>query len=128
MILGVKNTVVEARRYKDDPISGIEANINLDDVKVKGKDIEVSYTYTILYKDGVGMLKMNGILYASEEPVKAQAIEKGWKERRMPPEFAEAVLNTINFACGSEGVFVVRPLNLAPPLLPPRIEVSPPKK
>ncbi len=125
MITGGKIVSVEAKRDKDDPISGLSINIGLDDLKVKGEDVEITYTYTVSYAEGVGTLKISGVLYAKEATKKAAEISKSWKDaRRLPNDFAEVVLNTINFTCGTNGTLVVRPINLSPPMIPPKIEIA----
>lgn len=125
MIAGGKLISVEAKREKDDPISGLSINIGLDDVKTKGQDVEIKYTYTVNYAEGVGFLKIIGEIYAREETKLCAEIDKTWKaNRRLPNEFAEVVLNAINFTCGSNGTLVVRPINLSPPMIPPKIEIS----
>lgn len=128
MILGVKNTDVEVHRYKDEPISGMSMNINVREVKVQDQNIEVAFTYTVFYNESIGMLRVDGTLYAKEEPKKANEIATGWKDQKLPPEFMEAVLNTINYSSGTEGTFFTRPLNLAPPIIPPRMETGNSKK
>ena len=125
MITGGKITSVEAVRDKDDPITGLSINISLDGVKVNGGDIEIKYTYTVTYADGVGKLTIEGILFAKEDKALASSINKSWKDsKKLPNDFAEIVLNTINFTCGTNGTLVVRPINLSPPMIPPKIEIA----
>ncbi|VVB66087.1 Uncharacterised protein [Candidatus Gugararchaeum adminiculabundum] len=125
MITGGRIDKVEASRKNEGPISGLSINIGLDNVTVKGNDISVEYTYTVTYAEDVGELKIGGAMFAKEDPTRAKEIEKSWKaERKLPDDFAELVLNTINFTCGSNGTLVVRPVNLSPPMIPPKIEIS----
>lgn len=125
MITGGKITAVEAKREKDERIKGLSINIGLDEVKVKGEEIEIHYTYTATYADDVGVLKIVGILRAKEDKKKAKEIAERWeKDKRLPDKFAELVLNSINFTCGTNGTFIVRPLNLSPPMMPPKISVA----
>jgi len=125
LITGGKIISVEAKREKDDPITGLSINIGLDDIKVTGENIEIKYTYSVNYAEGVGSLKINGILYAKETTAKSKDISKKWSEtKRLPDDFAEIVLNTINFTCGTNGTLVVRPINLSPPMIPPKIEIA----
>ena len=49
------------------------------------------------------------------------------KEKKLPDAFAEVILNAINYACGTNGVFVARPVNLSPPIVPPKIQLGPQK-
>ncbi len=144
MITGGKLISVEAKREKDDVVSGLNVNINLDSVVVKGNDVEINYTYVANYEDGVGYLKIGGVLYATEDAKTAAEIAKSWPkeekgkegkdrekekgQRKLPEAFAEMVLNSINYTCGTNGILVVRPLNLSPPIMPPRIELAKPPR
>ncbi|VVB57635.1 Uncharacterised protein [uncultured archaeon] len=73
----------------------------------------------------VGVLRMRGSLLSHEEAKQAKEISAGWAaDRKLPDAFSELVLNAINFTCGTNGVLVVRPVNLAPPMVPPRISLG----
>jgi len=125
MITGGKIISVEAKRDSDEPITGLAINIALDTVTVKGGDVEIKYTYTASYENKVGTLKMSGVLSAKEDNKAAREIGDLWtKQKRLPDEFAEIVLNTINFTCGTNGTLVVRAVNLSPPMIPPKIEIA----
>ena len=123
MITGGKIFSVEAKRNNEDPIVGLSINIAIDDVANEGNDLEIKYTYTADYAKNVGTLKITGSINASEEH--AREIMLSWKkDKKLPEDFAEVVLNTINFTCGTNGTLVVRPINLSPPMVPPRIEIA----
>jgi hypothetical protein len=123
MITGGKIVSVEAKRNSEEQITGLSINISIDDVVSEGKDLEIKYTYTADYAKDVGMLKIVGAIMANEEH--AREIMLSWKkDKRLPEDFAEVVLNTINFTCGTNGTLVVRPINLSPPMVPPRIELA----
>ncbi len=123
MITGGKIFSVEAKRNSEEPITGLSINIGIDDVTSEGKNIEVSYTYTADYAKNVGTLVIKGAIMAQEEH--AREIMVSWKkDKKLPEDFAELILNTINFTCGTNGTLVVRPINLSPPMVPPRIEVA----
>ena len=128
MILGIKNTDIEAHRYNDQPIAGMSVNLDLNEVKIDNENVEIRFSYIVYYNEGVGMMKIDGTLYAKEDAKVAKEIAGAWKERKLPPEFAQAVLNSINYTCGTEGTFIARPLNLAPPIVPPKIDASSFKK
>lgn len=125
MIRGGKINAVEAKREKPGPIKGLSINIGLDDVRAEGKNITIEYTYNAKYEDAVGFLKIQGEIYAEEEAKKAKEIVKSWKDKKVLPEdFAELVLNSINYTCGTNGTLVVRTVNLSPPMIPPRITLA----
>ncbi len=125
MITGIKITKVEARRDKDEDMSGINVNIGIDKVSVKSGEITIDFNYAAVYAEGVGELKMVGSITAKEEAKLTRETEARWeKEKKLPDAFAELILNAINYACGTNGVFVVRPVNLSPPIIPPRIQLG----
>jgi len=131
MITGGKITYVEAKRDKENPINGLSINVGLDDLIIEEGVVEIKYTYTVDYADDVGKLIVKGSVFAEEEPKKIEEIRKTWKEaknndRKLPEDFAEMVLNSINYACGTNGTLVVRPLNLPAPMVPPRIKLTKP--
>lgn len=123
MIKGGKIQSVEAKREKEGPTKGLNINIGINDVKVKGSMLTIKYTYTANYEEGVGHLKIDGEIYAEED--KAKDIVKEWEDtKNLPKDFAEIVLNTVNYTCGTNGTLVVRTVNLSPPMIPPRIALA----
>lgn len=125
MITGIKISKVEAHRDKENDITGLNVNIGIDAVEVKGSEILITFNYAADYQEGVGALKMNGQIIAKEDAKLTKEVETRWgKEKRLPDDFAEIVLNAINYTCGTNGTFVVRPVNLSPPIVPPRIQLG----
>ncbi|MCX6770210.1 MAG: hypothetical protein NT051_06085 [Candidatus Micrarchaeota archaeon] len=129
MITGIKITQVEARRDKDEDMTGLNVNIGIDSVIVKAGEATIAFNYAATYSEGVGELKMKGAIVAREDAKLTKEITEKWeKEKKLPDQFAEIILNAINYACGTNGVFVVRPVNLSPPIVPPRIQLGPEQK
>jgi hypothetical protein len=125
MITGIKITHVEAHRDKDEDISGLNVNIGIDTVSVKAGDTYITFNYAASYNEGVGELKMKGIIIAKEDAKLTKEVEAKWeKEKKLPDDFAENILNAINYTCGTNGTLVVRPVNLSPPIIPPRIQLG----
>jgi len=125
MITGIRIDRVEAKREKNEDVKGLDVNIGIDNVKVSGPEIEIAFNYSATYQEKVGMLKMEGALLAHEDEKSAKEILDSWKKtKKLPDNFSEMVLNAINFTCGTNGVLVVRPVNLAPPMIPPRIQLK----
>jgi hypothetical protein len=125
MITGIKITSVEARRDKDEDMTGLNVNIAIDAVSVKAGETTIDFNYSAVYQEGVGELKMKGSITAKEDAKLTREITERWEgEKKLPDLFAEIILNAINYACGTNGVFVVRPVNLSPPIVPPRIQLG----
>jgi len=126
MITGIKISKVEAKRDKDDEVAGLNINIGVDSVSAKGGDITIAFNYSATYLEGVGELKMTGVVTSKEDGKLAKEITEKWeKEKKLPDNYAELVLNAVNYACGTNGTLVVRAINLAPPIVPPRIQLGP---
>jgi hypothetical protein len=126
MITGIKITKAEAHRDSDNDVAGLNINIGIDKVAVKGEEVTVDFNYTASYLEGVGELKMAGVLTSKEDAKNSKEISEKWaKEKKLPDWYAEAVLNAINYACGTNGTLVVRAVNLSPPIVPPRIQLGP---
>jgi hypothetical protein len=122
---GVKLSYVEAKREKESLISGLNININIEDIKAINDDFAIDFTYNVTYADNVGYLKIGGTVYAKDTVAGAKKVEEGWRmEKKLPNDLAQPLLNLINFSSGVNGVFVARAVNLAPPLVPPRIEIT----
>ena len=122
---GVKLSYVEAKREKDSLINGINININIDEIKSMNDELMIDFTYNVSYADDVGYLKIGGTVYARDTESAVKGIEDGWRmEKKLPNDLAQPLLNLINFSSGVNGVFVSRAVNLAPPLVPPRIEIT----
>jgi hypothetical protein len=129
MITGGKIVYVEAKRDREGAVEGLSLNIGIDDVAVKGDAVTIQYTFQAIYGDKIGHLKINGMLYASEDKSKAKEIEDTWKKsKKLPDDFAEMVLNTINYTCSVNGTFVVQPVRLSPPMQLPLVKVGSPEE
>lgn len=125
MITGIKIVSVEAKREKDEEMTGLNVNIGIDNVVVVGEEVKIDFNYSVAYLEGVGELKMKGTITAREDERLIKEIKVRWeKEKKLPDSFAEIMLNAINYACGTNGIFVVRPVNLSPPIVPPKIQLG----
>lgn len=125
MIVGNKVTKAEINRHKDERVSGLNINISLSDVKLAEELLEIKFRYKAEYESGVADLVMEGFVYADEDKKRRDAIAKEWKDhKKLPDDFAEEVINSINYACGAHGTLVARAVNLQPPMMPPLIKVD----
>jgi len=121
MITGLKVSSVSANRPTDDMIANMKFNINFDDVKVADDNVEVMYTFTAIYEGQdskqVGDLKIVGKLLAKETKAKAKEIADTWQNKKtLPVDFAEDVINLLNFECGSRGTLLAWSAGLVAPL------------
>lgn len=125
MIVGERILEATGKREKREPIKGLNINISIDKVEVKGEDVEIEYLYTANYEDKVGQLQIRGVLMAKEEKKLAKEIEDGWKkDKKIPESYTPVVLSAINYSGSANGTLLARVLGLTAPLIPPRIQLS----
>jgi len=121
MITGLKVSSVSANRPTDDMIASMRFSVSFDDVKVTDDNVEVVYTYTAIYEGQdskqVGDLKIVGKLLAKETKARAKEIADTWQNKKtLPVDFAEDVINLLNFECGSRGTLLAWSAGLVAPL------------
>jgi hypothetical protein len=123
MITGIGINDVEAHRPVTDPITNMKFNINFDNVKVTGDNVEVAYTFTTAYEGGakgdkaVGDLKIKGTISAKEEKEMINQINELWKSKKtLPIKFAEDLINILNFECASRGTLLAWSIGMIAPL------------
>lgn len=122
MITGGRVDKIEAKKSSEGPSEGLNINITLDDIKTKDSTIEILYTYTATYAGGLGEIILNGSLTATEDKKLVKEVEEAWeKGKKVPDKYAEVLINAINYTGSANGTLVARVLNIAPPIVPPRI-------
>ncbi|MBI2079930.1 hypothetical protein HYT84_04130 [Candidatus Micrarchaeota archaeon] len=115
----------EAKRLTFAPTENLNININVDDVKPAGEQLLLNFTYTVNYEPKAGYMKILGAVYLADKASELKRIADTWKkDHSLPKELTEPLLNVINMSAGINGVFIARALNLPPPLLPPRLELT----
>jgi len=125
VIVGNRVTKIEAAREKQEPRKGLNFKINIQDVKVTGKKVEITYDYEAEYTEGVGSIKIEGLMFAEEEKALCDEVKKEWSEsKKLPQTYAEVILNAINYFGGVNGVLAARIVNLSPPIVPPKFTLS----
>lgn len=128
MITGGRIDEVEGKKIgESNTITNLNIDIALNEVKINGINLEVSYTYTALYgKDKNSThLTIKGAIFAEEDKKLVKEIEDEWKKaKKLPEAYAEVVINAINYTGIANGTLLARLLNVAPPLIPPRIQLK----
>ena len=123
--INVKFDYVEAKREKDGPSQGLAVKINTDDVRIEGDGVEFHFTYRVEYSPNVGSLILKGRATAKISEEEKERINERWeKEKKLPEEIAQNLINLLNYAAGTNGVLVAKAINLAPPMVPPRIKLK----
>ncbi len=121
---GLKFNYVEAEKSKEGPVKGLNININVDDVKAANDLLVVEFTYTVNYSDDMGFIKIKGTSYFRDTADKVKEYESKWaEEKKLSEDVTSILLNVVNYSSSINGIFVARVLNLAPPIVPPKIEL-----
>ena len=124
MITGVKINEVQAKRDSEDMITNMKFNINFDDVKINGENVEVMYTFVATYESGeapkakqIGELKIIGTILSKENKKDSDEISSVWKSKKtLPLAFAENIINLLNFECGARGTLLASSIGLLAPI------------
>ena len=128
-IVGERIREISGRKQKSEQIKGLNMNIGIDDIRVNDKNIEIDYTYNVNYEEGVGNLGIKGTILAVEDSGLAKKISDEWKKnKKLPEEYMTVILSAVNYSGSANGTLLARVLNLAAPLIPPRIEISKPQR
>ncbi len=125
MIVGERILEVSGNKVPKLNIKGLNINISLEDVQMGGETVEITYVYTANYNDGVGEIKIRGVLLAKEDAKLSKDIVDTWKKsKKVPDEYATVVLSAVNYSGSANGTLVARVLGLTAPLIPPKIQLS----
>jgi len=125
MIVGERILEVSGNKTPLASIKSLGINIQLEDVKMGAENLEITYVYTANYEEGVGQIKIKGILLAKEDSKRAKDIADSWsKSKRVPDDYAGIVLSAVNYSGSANGTLLARVLGLTAPLIPPKIELS----
>ena len=135
-IVGFNFTKISIER-KGEPKGRVDINnnISIKDVaaanfglgKTKEKGVRISYEFSSNYNPDIAEILIAGdVLFIGEEN---DEILKGWKkDKKMPKEIMQDLLNTIMMRCSVESMILTKDLNLPPPIPFPRLQQGAPEK
>ena len=128
MITGGRFLSVTAAKNKDVPIAAVNIDISISSMELRELgDMEIKYSYTVNYEEGVGQLKIEGVLYNRENDAKlAKEIVEKWTtdKKSVPQSFLVGLINSINYICSINSPLPLRLIDLAPPILPPTLSLN----
>jgi hypothetical protein len=125
MIVGERILEVSGTKTPKTNVQGLGINISLEDVKLEGDNLELTYIYNAAYQKDAGSLKIKGVLLAKEDAAKSKNIVDTWKKsKKVPDDYATTVLTAINYSGSANGTLIARVLGLTAPLIPPKIQLS----
>lgn len=122
---------VDGEIMTEQSFNGMDINLAIDDVKemkVEGNAphrAKVDFTYMVDYRPNMAKLHLKGYVVMNGEKEEIGQICSKWqKEKRLERKLTEDLTNLINFNAEVNGVLVCKALNLMPPLLSARLEVT----
>lgn len=116
---------VEAKKQKEITIKSMDIYVNIDNMRIINKELIIDFIYNVKYENDLGYIKISGKVHVIDEQSRLKQLEEEWKKtKKIPNRLAEILLNVINFSAGVRGVFVSQAINLPPPLVPPRVQLT----
>jgi len=125
MIVGERILEINGSKTPGESIKGLSINIAIDNVEKGKENLEITYVYTANYENAAGLIKIKGMLLAKEDAKRSKEILDMWKKsKKVPDDYATAVLSALNYSGSANGTLIARVLGLTAPLIPPRIQLS----
>jgi hypothetical protein len=126
---GIRFYKVEAESTRDDNFTTVAVDLNINEMKMNAGDLRIDFTYAVDYQPGIASLKFYGYTLIGGARPELERIEKDWrKDKTLPKSLAEPLINVIAFNAETNGVLIAKAINIVPPLLAPKMEVSAVKK
>ena len=87
--------------------------------------LKVSFSFDSLYEPKLGSIKLEGFLLYIDSKDGMAANEKSWKkDKKLPKDLHNQLLNHIHSKCAIEAVVLTRDIGLPPPIPLPRLNVD----
>ncbi|RLE47648.1 hypothetical protein DRJ25_01890 [Candidatus Woesearchaeota archaeon] len=133
-VLGLKFNKLSVERLNP-PKGKISVNHNISVIDVNTVDLflgtakqtvlEVSFKFTADYDPKIANITVEGSLTYFDKPDKVkECVEKWKKEKKMPDEVLNVVLNQIVTKSNIEALILAREVNLPPPIQLPKVSVK----
>jgi len=87
--------------------------------------LRLSFSFEALYEPKVGDIKLDGyILYMEKEEKMEELLEIWKKDKKLPKEVMQGLMNNILSKCSVQAVILSREINLPPSIPVPRVTVK----
>ncbi|MDD5337326.1 MAG: hypothetical protein PHS02_02480 [Candidatus ainarchaeum sp.] len=124
MITSLKVTEIDAKRGTSAQGGGFEVMFNIEDVKVEKEDVKIAFVYTAKYKEGEGYIKLKGEMVSREDKETVKKVEQEMKNKRLPADYMQRLVNTVNFFGTTNATVISTVLNVAPPIRMPNLQFN----
>ena len=87
--------------------------------------LKLSFSFEANYEPKIGDIKLDGyVLYMEKENKMDELLEQWKKEKKLPKEIMQGLMNNILSKCSVEAVMLSREINLPPSIPVPRVTVK----
>jgi len=125
---GIRLYKAEAECVSDKKFEGIAASLDITGIGMtKDGGIKIDFTHTTKYEPGIAMIRFSGFTLAKGKKAELDSLLAGWKKNRfLPKDVFETLVNLAKYSAETNGVLVAKALNIAPPLVIPRVRMAGP--
>jgi hypothetical protein len=125
---GIRLYRAEAESMSDGKFTNIAVSVDIKSVeKTKEGGLKVLFGYSIEYQPNVARLRFEGLVRASARKAELDSVLSGWqKNRALPKDMFETMVSLIKYSADTNGVLVAKALNMAPPVVGPRLRFGQP--
>ncbi|MBU0585974.1 hypothetical protein KJ780_00525 [Candidatus Micrarchaeota archaeon] len=124
MITKIRVLEIHAQRPEEIKRTGFEVLFNMEDAKVEGDLVKVGFSYVANYPDGNGSIQIKGILHSQEDAETIKKIEDGLKSKKLPPDYMQKLVNTVNYLGTTSATVVASVMNMSPPMKLPALVIG----
>lgn len=122
MITMMKVNEIEAKKGEDTKVSGFDVVFNLENVLINKDEVQIKFVYTANYKTN-GRIRIKGELTATEDKNTIEKIETELKNKRLPSEYMQKIINTVNYFGTINATIIASIINLVPPIKMPELQL-----
>lgn len=126
---GIRLYKAEAECVSDRKFEGIAASLDITGVQMTGGGaLKIDFTHTTKYQPGIATIRFCGFTLATGKKAELDSLVSGWKKDRfLPKDVFETLVNLAKYSAETNGVLVAKALNIAPPLVVPRVRLAEPR-
>lgn len=124
---GIRFYKVDAECKSDNRFTNVSVSMNITGIdKTKDDEMRITFEHTTEYKPDIARLRFEGLVLVGGKKNDLDGIISRWeKEKMLPKDMFEMLMNVIKYNAEANGVLVAKALNMAPPLLEPKVQVTP---
>ena len=124
MITKIRINEITVKRPEDAKNAGFDVLFNVEGIKVNGAEVIINYAYAASYKGNGGIIQIKGIITANEDEKTIKAIETEMKNNKLPPEYMQNVINTINYFGTSNATVIASIVGMPAPIRMPKLALG----